>query len=239
MSPDPSGEDAWVMNPPACPWLPVAGGGRFPVRRIYCVGRNYADHAREMGSDPDREPPFFFSKPADAVVRPGEPVPYPPATRDLQHEVELVVAMQTGGVNIAAESALEHVYGYAVGVDLTRRDLQAEAKKTGRPWDMAKGFDHSAPMSEIIPRAEFGSPDSGRIALWVNDELRQDADLGQMIWSVAEVIAYLSTLVGLAEGDVIMTGTPAGVAPVNAGDRVVFSAGMPASRGEFCLLEPA
>ena len=217
MAEDQPTDDQYVIEPLPRPWLPVRGGGRFPVRRIYCVGRNYADHAREMGSDPDREPPFFFSKPADAVVRPGEPVPYPPATEDLQHEVELVVAMRSGGSNIAVESALEHVHGYAVGVDLTRRDLQAQAKKTGRPWDMAKGFDHSAPMSEIIPAQQYGVPDEGRIALWVNDELRQDGDLSQMIWSVAEVIAHLSTLVELRAGDLIMTGTPSGVGRLQPG----------------------
>lgn len=209
----------YVIPPPPVSALPVRGSDKwFPVRRIYCVGRNYADHAIEMGGDPDRESPFFFSKPADALVVPGEAVAYPPATQALHHEVELVIAMGRGGAQISAEQALEHVFGYAVGVDLTRRDLQSEAKKQGRPWDMAKGFDQSAPLSEIVPVAEIGHPDSGAIQLSVNGEIRQQGDLAQMIWKPAEIISGLSQLITLRPGDLIMTGAPAGVGPVESGD---------------------
>lgn len=202
--------------------LQVEGGGSpFPIRRIYCVGRNYAEHAREMGHDPDREPPFFFMKPADAAVQAPVTLAYPTATSDLHHEIELVVALASGGTNIASEDALRHVFGYAVGLDMTRRDLQAEAKKLGRPWDMAKGFDSSAPISPIRPVSEVGHPASGRISLKVNGELRQEGDLAQQIWNVPDTIAYLSTLVELKGGDLIMTGTPSGVAAVGSGDELV------------------
>lgn len=207
----------FVIAPPAQPSLPVRGGGSFPVRRIFCVGRNYAEHAREMGSDPDREPPFYFTKPADAVLVGGADMPYPPATKDLHHEMELVVAIGTGGRDIAESDALTHVWGYCAGLDMTRRDLQNAAKKTGRPWDMGKGFDHSAPMGELVP-AQGIDPGRGRIELKVNGQTRQVSDLGQMIWSVPEVIANLSRLVELAPGDLIMTGTPEGVAAVAKGD---------------------
>lgn len=207
----------FVIAPPAQASLPVRGGGSFPVRRIFCVGRNYADHAREMGSDPDREPPFYFTKPADAVLVGGADMPYPPATKDLHHEMELVVAIGTGGRDIAESDALTHVWGYCAGLDMTRRDLQNAAKKTGRPWDMGKGFDHSAPMGELVP-AQGIDPGRGRIELKVNGQTRQVSDLGQMIWSVPEVIANLSRLVELAPGDLIMTGTPGGVAAVAKGD---------------------
>jgi fumarylpyruvate hydrolase len=207
--------------PPPISTLPVQGQDAvLPVRRVFCVGRNYAAHAREMGHDPDREPPFFFMKPADAVVPKGGEVPYPPATADLHHEIELVVALGKGGRDIAPERALEHVFGYAVGIDLTRRDLQAEAKKLGRPWDMAKGFDRSAPCSPIRPAAEIGHPERGAIWLKVNDEVRQSSDLSHHIWSVPETIAYLSGLVELAPGDLIFMGTPEGVAAVKRGDRL-------------------
>lgn len=193
---------------------------QFPVRRIYCVGRNYADHAREMGHDPDREPPFFFTKPADAAVTsPGE-LKFPVATDDLHHEIELVVALASGGRNIAAADALNHVYGYGVGVDMTRRDLQSVAKKMGRPWDLSKGFDESAPMSPLRPASEVGHPADGRISLKVNGEVRQDGDLAQQIWNVPDTIAYLSTFVELKGGDLIMTGTPSGVGAVKAGDEL-------------------
>lgn len=196
--------------------LPVTDGRGFPVRRIYCVGRNYAEHAREMGSDPSREPPFFFTKPRDAVVTGGR-VAYPPATGDLHFEAELVLALKSGGADIAAHDALDHVFGCAAGVDLTRRDLQAEAKKAGRPWDTAKGFDQSAPIGPI----KAGLVDMGSsIALAVNGGERQRARLSDMIWSPAEVIAHLSALFTLAPGDLIFTGTPAGVGPVRRGDRV-------------------
>ena len=202
------------------PTVPVDGGDPFPVRRIYCVGRNYAAHAREMGADPDREPPFFFTKPADAVVADGGTVPYPPATSNLHHEIELVVAIGRGGRDIPVESALEHVYGYAVGLDMTRRDLQNAAKKEGKPWDMGKGFDHSAPCSAIRRAADIGHPTKGAVTLSVNGEPRQKGDLSDLIWSVSETISYLSGLVELQPGDLIYTGTPEGVAAVTTGDRL-------------------
>jgi fumarylpyruvate hydrolase len=206
-----------VIPAPPQAFVPVAGGGKFPVRRIFCVGRNYADHAREMGHDPNREPPFFFMKPADALVVCGAPTPYPPATSDLHHEIELVVALGQGGSNIAPAEALSHVWGYAVGLDLTRRDLQDVARKAGRPWDMAKGFDASAPIGELVPAAGIDPTHAG-IALMVNGTIRQQGDLAQMIWPVADAIAYLSTLVALAPGDLIFTGTPAGVGAIVRGD---------------------
>lgn len=210
----------FVIAPPPQPFVPVAGGGSFPVRRILCVGRNYADHAREMGHDPEREPPFFFTKPADALVIDGAETPYPPATSDLHHEIELVVAIGKEGANIHVASALDYVWGYAAGIDLTRRDLQAAAKKLARPWDMAKAFDHSAPIGELAPVSRIGHPTTGRIALTVNGALRQHGDLAEMIWSVPEAIAYLSTLIVLMPGDLIFTGTPAGVAAIVRGDRL-------------------
>ncbi len=197
--------------------MPVAGGGGFPVRRVFCVGRNYAAHAREMGGDPDREPPFFFCKPADAVVTGGE-VRYPPATANLHHEMELVVAIGRGGADVPASEALGLVFGYAAGIDLTRRDLQDEAKATRRPWDMSKGFDQSGPVGEIAPVAKVGHPAAGRIFLKVNGEVRQDGDLADQIWAVPEVIAALSRLVHLQAGDLIFTGTPDGVGPLARGD---------------------
>jgi fumarylpyruvate hydrolase len=212
----------FVFSPPAQVAVPVAGGGRFPVRRIYCVGRNFAEHAREMGHDPDREPPFFFGKPTDAIVTGGE-VPYPPETENLHHEVELVVAIGEGGANIATGDARRHVFGYAVGLDLTRRDLQQTARKAGRPWDMGKGFDQSAPIGEIRPAATVVDPGHGAIVLSVNDELRQSGDISDMIWSVPEVIAELSRFVTLTPGDLIFTGTPAGVGALLHGDRIKAS----------------
>lgn len=206
---------------PAPPVVTLAVDGderRFPVRRVFCVGRNYAAHAREMGHDPDREPPFFFTKPADALVPDGATIPYPLATRDLHYEVELVVALGKGGTDISAAQALNCIFGYGVGIDLTRRDLQGEAKKLARPWDVGKAFDHSAPCSAIVPAARIGHPERGRIRLAVNGVTRQDGDLAQMIWSTPEVIAHLSRLFTLAPGDLIFTGTPAGVGPVERGD---------------------
>ncbi|HEX3480788.1 MAG TPA: fumarylacetoacetate hydrolase family protein [Kofleriaceae bacterium] len=209
----------YVIPAPPIPSLPVEGSSaRFPVHRIYCVGRNYVDHAREMGGDPDREPPFFFCKPADAIVDDGREFPYPGQTDDVHHEMELVVALGKGGADIAVDRALDHVYGYAAGLDMTRRDLQAAAKKLGRPWDTGKGFDHAAPCGRIMPAARIGHPASGAIWLKVNGEVRQRGDLAQLIWKVPEVIAYLSTLFTLAPGDLIYTGTPAGVGPVRRGD---------------------
>jgi len=212
----------YVIDPPTQPVVPVAGedAGFFPVRRIFCVGRNYAEHAREMGHDPSREPPFFFTKPADALVIAGAETPYPPATSDLHHEIELVVAIGREATAIDAGVALDHVWGYAAGIDLTRRDLQADAKKAGRPWDMAKGFDASAPIGDLVPVSSIGHPSSGRIELAVNGTTRQLGDIGDMIWSVPEAIAYLSGLVTLMPGDLIFTGTPAGVASVVRGDRL-------------------
>jgi fumarylpyruvate hydrolase len=193
---------------------------RFPVRRIYCIGRNYAEHAREMGHDPNREAPFFFSKPADAIVASGAEIPWPPRTNNLHHEIELVVALAKGGENIGVEHALEHVFGYAVGIDLTRRDLQKEAKEKGRPWDTAKGFDHSAPISPLHGVDDIGHPQAGRIWLDVNGKNRQQGDLNELIWTVPESLAELSTLFRLEPGDLIYTGTPAGVGPVVAGDKL-------------------
>ncbi len=206
-----------VIAPPTPAAVPVRGGGSFPVRRIYCVGRNYAAHAREMGHDPDREAPFFFMKPADALVTGGADMPYPPMTSDLHHEMELVVALRSGGADIAEADALGHVWGYAAGLDMTRRDLQGEAKKLGRPWDMGKGFDHSAPIGEMVPAAGV-DPGRGRIELRVNGAVRQSSDLSLLIWSVPETIAYLSRLVRLEAGDLIFTGTPEGVAACVRGD---------------------
>jgi fumarylpyruvate hydrolase len=213
---------SFVIPPSPLPSVEIAGSdARFPVHRIYCVGRNYAKHAREMGMDPDREPPFFFSKPADAIVANGTPVPYPPRTSNLHHEIELVVAIGTGGRDIPLDSALAHVYGYAVGLDLTRRDLQFAARDQGRPWDVSKGFDHSAPVSAIRPAAEMGHPEQGAIWLEVNGEARQRANLSEMIWSVPEILAELSSYYELRPGDLIFTGTPEGVGPVTRGDSLV------------------
>ena len=199
--------------------IPVAGSDEvFPVRRVYCVGRNYAAHAREMGHDPDREPPFFFMKPADAIVPTGSTIPYPVATSDLHHEIEMVVALKSGGSDIAIENANECIFGYGVGLDLTRRDLQGEAKKLGRPWDMGKGFDRSAPCSPLHPVSETGIIDAADIWLKVNGETRQTSNLNALIWSVPETISYLSGLVELAAGDLIYSGTPAGVAAIERGD---------------------
>jgi len=208
---------AYVIDPPPLAALPVEGG-LFPVRRIFCVGRNYAAHVREMGGDPDREAPFFFTKPADAVLTGGADMPYPPSCADLHHEMEMVVALRRGGADIAESGALDCVFGYAAGLDMTRRDLQAQAKKQGKPWDMSKGFDHSAPVGLLVPASRIGHPARGRIALTVNGVRRQESDLSHMIWSVPEMIAYLSRLVTLAPGDLIFSGTPEGVAAVQRGD---------------------
>jgi len=192
----------------------------FPVRRIYCVGRNYAAHAREMGANPDKEDPFFFMKPADAIVPSGAILPFPVATKNLHHEIELVVALKSGGRNIPSAKALDHVYGYAVGLDMTRRDVQNAAKAAGRPWDMGKGFDQSAPITPIVPVAKLGHPTTGKIWVKVNGTVKQEADISDMIWNVPDTIAYLSGLVELAAGDLIYTGTPEGVGAVVAGDRL-------------------
>ena len=209
------------------PTIAISGSEqRFPVHRIYCVGRNYAEHAREMGHDPKKELPFFFSKPADAVVSGARALPFPPRTAELHHEVELVVALHQRGVNVGVADAAAMIFGYAVGIDLTRRDLQAEAKKSGRPWDMAKGFDHSAPIG---PLALGVPPASGAISLSIDGQVRQSGDLKDMIWSVAEIIAALSTYVEVAPGDLIFTGTPAGVGQIKRGQSV---------RAEIAGIEP-
>lgn len=210
----------FVFPPPLIPSVAVAGSdARFPVHRIYCVGRNYAAHAREMGQD-EREAPFFFMKPADAIVENGQTIPFPMRTNNLHHEIELVVALHHGGANVSAERALELVFGYAVGNDLTRRDLQFEARDKGRPWTTGKSFDRAAVIGAIHPAASIGHPASGRIWLSVNGELRQEGNLTDLIWSVPEIIAELSTLFELQAGDLIYTGTPAGVAALQPGDRV-------------------
>ena len=203
------------------PSVPVVGqDAAFPIRRIFCVGQNYAEHAREMGGD-DRNPPFFFDKPADAIVPGGGAIPYPPRTANFHYEVELVVALGRGGANVTVDEARDLVLGIAVGIDLTRRDLQAEAKKDGRPWDLSKGFDMSAPCAPLTLLDPEMALDAGAISLSVNGAVRQQADLSDMIWSVAEIIAELSTYVTLAAGDLIFTGTPAGVGPLVRGDRAV------------------
>ncbi|WP_457646993.1 fumarylacetoacetate hydrolase family protein [Profundibacter sp.] len=208
----------FALPAPAPPSVAIAGSDlRFPVRRIFCVGRNYAEHAREMGHDPNREPPFFFTKPADAVVDDGTTLPYPPHTENLHHEAELVVAIGTGGTDIEVADALNHVWGYGVGNDLTRRDMQAKAKEMRRPWDMAKGFDNSAVCGPLHPVSDIGHPAKGRVTAHVDGQLRQDGDIADMIWPVADVIAFLSGLVTLATGDLIYTGTPAGVGPIARG----------------------
>ncbi|MCX7566557.1 fumarylacetoacetate hydrolase family protein [Sulfitobacter sp. F26169L] len=210
---------AYVFDAPPHPSLAVQGTDkRFPVRRIFCVGRNYEAHAREMGNDPDREPPFFFTKPADAACDTPCVLPYPPLTNDLHHEIELVIAIGKGGANIAASDVTDHIWGASVGIDLTRRDLQSEAKKNRRPWDWGKAFDLSAPIAPIKPVAEITTLTQGRIWLAVNGEVRQDGDISDLIWPVADHIAFLSQSITLAAGDIVMTGTPAGVGAVGEGD---------------------
>jgi fumarylpyruvate hydrolase len=215
----------FIFPPPPCPSVAIAQDARrFPVRRIFCIALNYAAHAREMGKEPAKggelEPPVFFAKPADAIVESGAIIPYPTLTHDLHHEIELVAALGRGGADIPASKALDCVFGYAAGIDLTRRDLQTAARNAGRPWDMSKGFDHSAPIGAISPAAVIGHPARGRIALSVNGAVRQDGDLGDLIWRVPEIIAALSRNVALAPGDLIFTGTPSGVGPILPGDRV-------------------
>ncbi len=213
---------SYVVEPQPLPTVPVRGTGRlFPVHRIYCVGRNYAEHAREMGHHPDREPPFFFQKNPDSIVPDGGEFPYPARCREVHHEIEMVVAIGRGGRDIPAAAALDHVDGYAVGLDMTRRDLQGEAKRLGRPWEVGKAFEHAAPCSAIAPAAQIGHPGAGAVWLKVNGAVRQQGDLSQMIWSVPEVITHLSGLFELRPGDLVYSGTPAGVGPVNRGDVLV------------------
>ena len=212
---------AYAVDPAPVTVLPVEGSELvFPVRRVYCVGRNFAAHAIEMGSDPDREPPFFFQKNPDNLLVSGE-FPYPVASNDVHHEIEMVVALKKGGSDIPVETALDHVYGYGVGLDMTRRDLQGKAKDTGRPWEVGKAFEASAPCTAIVPAAKIGHPASGAVTLDINGERRQTGDLNQMIWKVPEMISYLSGLFTLAAGDIIFAGTPAGVGPVKRGDKLV------------------
>ncbi|GGA87369.1 fumarylacetoacetase [Brucella endophytica] len=210
-----------LFAPLPIPTLPIEGtDALFPVHRIYCVGRNFADHAIEMGHDPNREPPFFFQKNPDSLLLSGEDMPYPSQTNDLHHEIELVVALEKGGTDIPLEQALDHVFGYAVGLDMTRRDLQGEAKKLGRPWETGKAFELSAPCTPLVPAAQIGYPAKGAIWAKVNGEPRQNGDLAQMIWKVPEIISYLSRLFTLQPGDLIFAGTPAGVGAVKRGDTI-------------------
>jgi len=210
----------YVIDLPEQPFLPVEGSDAvFPIRRIYCIGRNYAAHTIEMGGDLDREDPFFFQKNAQNADISGE-FPYPPESSDVHHEVEMVVALKSGAANIRVDDALEHVYGYGLGIDMTRRDLQSVAKEQRRPWEPGKAFERSAPMSGIIPASRIGHPDRGRISLSINGDLRQEGDLGQMIWKVPEMISYLSRFYDIAAGDIIMSGTPSGVGPVSRGDDI-------------------
>ncbi len=224
LAPGEGGVKRLVIPAPPATVIPVAGtavvGAGFPVHRIYCVGRNYAAHAIEMGHDPDREPPFFFQKNPDTLLPSGADFPYPDRSSDVHHEIELVAALSKGGKDIPLEEAFSCVYGYAVGLDMTRRDLQGEAKKLGRPWDVGKAFDHSAPCTEILPAEAIGHPERGAVWLDVNGERRQEGDLAQMIWKVPEIVSYLSGLFTLAPGDLIFTGTPAGVGAVQRGDRL-------------------
>ncbi len=213
-----SAEKDYVIPPAPQASIPVAGTGKsFPVRRIWCVGRNYEEHIKEMGHDV-RDPPFFFSKPADAIVPDGGTAPYPPLTKDMHHEVELVVALKSGGRNIPVAKANDCIYGYAVGIDLTRRDLQIASRDLKRPWEIGKAFDGSAPCGALVEASKIGHPNKGKITLKCNGKLRQDGDLNQLIWNVPEIISNLSEMVALEPGDIIMTGTPSGVAATVAGD---------------------
>lgn len=207
----------FVIPAPKTPSIPVSGGGAFPVRRVYCIGRNYAAHAIEMGHDPDREAPFFFQKNPNNLDSTGE-FPYPPHSSDVHHEVELVVALKSGGSNIPLDQALNHVWGYAVSLDMTRRDLQGEAKKQGRPWEIGKAFERSGPVGPLHSVEKVGHLNHGRIELKVNGALKQEGDMNQMIWKVPEIISYLSEYFELQAGDVIMSGTPSGVGAVVRGD---------------------
>lgn len=212
-----------VIDTPEVAALPVAGSdARFPVRRVYCIGRNYAAHAIEMGHDPDREPPFFFQKNANNLDPSGN-FPYPPHSVDVHHEAEMYVALKSGGADISVKDALDHVFGYGLALDMTRRDLQGEMKKMGRPWEIGKAFERSAPCGPLYPSTSIGHPAEGRVTLAVNGEMRQEGDLNQMIWKVPEMISYLSEYFELAAGDVILSGTPAGVGPVNKGDELVMT----------------
>lgn len=211
----------YIFEPAPQSSIPIKGSDqKFPVRRIYCVGRNYADHAREMGHDPDRDPPFFFQKNPNNILLGNSDFPYPDKTSDVHHEIELVVALKKGGKDISLSDAKSCIFGYAVGIDMTRRDLQGEMKKLGRPWEIGKAFEHSAPCTDLVPVETSGFIEDGEIWLDVNDERKQSGDVNQMIWNIEETISYLSGLFELAAGDIIMTGTPAGVGPVTKGDQM-------------------
>ena len=221
MTDDNAANSGFVIPTPKQASLSVAGTDQhFPVHRVYCVGRNYAAHAVEMGHDPDKEPPFFFQKNPDNLVADATEFPYPKASNDVHHEMELLVALKSGGEDIAVENALDCVFGYGLSLDMTRRDLQGEMKKLGRPWEIGKAFEMSAPAGPIMPVSEVGHPDQGDIWLKINGELKQSGDLNQMIWKTAEMIHILSTLFTLQAGDVILTGTPSGVGPVQRGDKI-------------------
>lgn len=223
---------SYIFAPQPQPALPIVGSASlFPVHRIYCVGRNYAEHAKEMGHDPNKEPPFFFQKNPDNIVLDGR-FPYPTQSKDVHFEIELVVALKSGGANIAAADAMKHVFGYCVGLDMTRRDLQGQMKKLGRPWEIGKAFEHSAPMTALVPAEKVSLPLKGSISLDVNGVRKQSGDLAEMIWDVPHQIAFLSTLFDLKAGDLIMTGTPAGVGPIAKGDRMV---GAVAGVGEIAV----
>ena len=210
----------YVIDRPAQPFLKVKNSTDvFPVRRIYCIGRNYADHAIEMGFDPNKEPPFFFQKNNSNIVIDGK-FPYPTQTKDVHHELEMVVALKSGGTNISLEKASDHIYGYAVGLDMTRRDLQGIAKKMGRPWEIGKAFEKSAPIGVLSKIEETGKLDEGKIVLKLNGKMKQEGNLNMMIWKVSEIISHLSQFYDIAAGDIIMTGTPAGVGPVQKGDKL-------------------
>jgi fumarylpyruvate hydrolase len=210
----------YVIDRPTQPFLKVKNSTDvFPVRRIYCIGRNYADHAIEMGFDPNKEPPFFFQKNNSNIVIDGK-FPYPLQTKDVHHELEMVVALKSGGTNISLEKASDHIYGYAVGLDMTRRDLQGVAKKMGRPWEIGKAFEKSAPIGALSKIEETGKLDEGKIVLKLNGETKQEGNLNMMIWKVSEIISHLSQFYDISAGDIIMTGTPAGVGPVQKGDKL-------------------
>ncbi len=212
---------SFIFPPQPQTILPIRGKDEvFPVNRVYCVGRNYAAHAIEMGHDPDKEPPFFFQKNPDNILLPGNDFPYPSMTEDVHHEIEMVVALKSGGDNIAVADAMECVYGYGVSLDMTRRDLQGEMKKLGRPWEIGKAFEHSAPCSELVSAEDIGHPTQGAVWLKTNGELRQEGDLNQLIWKIPEMISYLSDLFTLHSGDIILSGTPSGVGPVQKGDQM-------------------
>ncbi len=211
----------YVFSPEAQSTLPIRGTDElFPVNRVYCIGRNYAAHAIEMGHDPDKEPPFFFQKNPDNLLPEGKDFPYPPMTSDVHHEIELAVALKSGGSNLSAGDALDCVFGYAVSLDMTRRDLQGQMKKMGRPWEIGKAFEHSAPCSALVPASDIGHPSEGEIWLKINGATQQEGDLNQLIWKIPEMISYLSDYFSLHPGDVILTGTPAGVGPVEKGDNL-------------------